>query len=151
MNYIMGIDPGKSGGVAIMDMEGTYVRAFKFGDKTLTDLFMLFEELELCYQISFCYIENVHAMPKQGVTSCFNFGKQYGGLLMLLTCQQIPYEKVTPVKWMRALSCLSGGDKNVTKSKAQELFPDLKVTHAIADSLLIAEYGRRQRLSTDNS
>jgi hypothetical protein len=38
---------------------------------------------------------------------------------------------------------MSKGDKNVTKRRAQQLFPQLKVTHAIADALLIAEYGRR--------
>jgi hypothetical protein len=39
---------------------------------------------------------------------------------------------------------LSKGDKNVTKRKAQELFPSLKITHATADALLIAEYLRRK-------
>jgi hypothetical protein len=38
---------------------------------------------------------------------------------------------------------MTKGDKNITKRKAQELFPEIKITHAIADSLLIAEYGRR--------
>jgi len=40
------------------------------------------------------------------------------------------------------LGCLSKGDKNVTKAKAQEQFPNIKVTHATADALLIALYGR---------
>ncbi len=145
MRYIMGIDPGKSGAVATLNLKGELISVDKFGDKTLTDLHELFQIFDMTTSC-FCYIENVHSMPKQGVTSSFNFGKQYGGLLMLLTCFRIPYEKVTPVKWMRALSCLTGGDKNVSKAKAQELFPGLKVTHAIADSLLIAEYGRRQRI-----
>ena len=151
MNWIIGIDPGKSGGLAIISTghvlakKGSVARVEKFGDKTLTDLYELFRNIDLVYT-AFCFIENVHAMPKQGVTSCFNFGKQYGGLLMLLTCFRIPFEKITPVRWQRALGCLSGGDKNVTKSKAQELFPDLKITHAIADALLIAEFGRRVRV-----
>ncbi len=38
---------------------------------------------------------------------------------------------------------LTKGDKNVSKRRAQELFPALKVTHAIADALLIAEFARR--------
>ena len=49
------------------------------------------------------------------------------------------------MRWQKYLGCLTKGDKNVSKAKAQELFPDLKITHAIADSLLIAEYGRRVR------
>lgn len=144
MNYIMGIDPGKSGGVAIVSPQGKVQAVYKFADKTLTDLYELFLYFDTICSF-FCFIENVHAMPKQGVTSSFTFGKQYGGLLMLLTCFRIPYEKVAPVKWQRTLGCLSGGDKNVTKSKAQELFPSLKITHAIADALLVAEYGRRIR------
>jgi hypothetical protein len=41
------------------------------------------------------------------------------------------------------MGCLTKGDKNVSKSRAQELFPSIKVTHAIADALLIAEHNRR--------
>jgi len=41
------------------------------------------------------------------------------------------------------MGCMTKGDKNVSKRKAQELFPSMKVTHASADALLIAEYGRR--------
>ena len=48
------------------------------------------------------------------------------------------------------MSWLSKGDKNVTKSRAQELFPELKITHAIADALLIAEYGRRVRIDVSD-
>jgi hypothetical protein len=48
------------------------------------------------------------------------------------------------------MSCLTKGDKNVTKSRAQELFPEVKVTHAIADALLIAEYGRRIRVDVSD-
>ncbi|HDY86564.1 MAG TPA: hypothetical protein ENH82_00430 [bacterium] len=142
--FIIGIDPGKSGGMAVLTKDGVLEKVDKFKDLTLTDLYELFRHIDYVYN-AFAFIENVHAMPKQGVTSVFTFGKQYGGLLMALTCFRIPYEKITPVKWQRALGCLSKGDKNVTKAKAQELFPSLKVTHAIADALLIAEYGRRSR------
>jgi hypothetical protein len=38
---------------------------------------------------------------------------------------------------------MSAGNKNVTKTRAAQLFPGVKMTHAIADALLIAEYGRR--------
>ena len=144
MNCIMGIDPGKSGGVALLTPDGSLVYVEKFNNKTLTDLIEVFQTMVYQYNC-FCYIENVHAMPKQGVVSVFKFGQNYGSLLTFLTCFKIPYEKVTPAKWQRALGCLSGGDKNVTKAKAQELFPGFKITHAIADSLLIAEYGRRVR------
>ena len=93
--------------------------------------------------IMHAYIEAVHAMPKQGVSSTFKFGVGYGGLLMALVAARIPFTSVRPQKWQAAMGCLTHGDKNITKRKAQELFPNIKVTHAIADALLIAEYGRR--------
>lgn len=41
------------------------------------------------------------------------------------------------------MGCLTNGDKNITKQRAQQLFPSAKVTHKIADALLLAEYCRR--------
>ena len=41
------------------------------------------------------------------------------------------------------MKCLTKGDKNVSKRKAQELFPGLKITHKIADALVLAKYGQR--------
>ena len=82
-------------------------------------------------------------MPKQGVSSTFKFGVGFGFLVGCLTALKIPFEFVTLQKWQKALSCQSHGDKNVTKQKAQQLFPQIKVIHANADALLIAEYGRR--------
>jgi hypothetical protein len=63
---------------------------------------------------------------------------------MALVASGIPFERVTPAKWQRELGCLTKGDKNVTKRKAQELFPDVKVTHANADALLLATWRGRQ-------
>ena len=89
-------------------------------------------------------IEKVHSMPAQGVVSSFTFGHGYGGLRMALIALAIPFREVTPQLWQKAIGCRTGGNKNVSKAKAQELFPALKITHAIADSLLIAEWLRRQ-------
>lgn len=87
-------------------------------------------------------IEKVHSMPKQGVASSFKFGQSYGFLRGLLIALEIPFQSVAPGVWQRSLGCLSGGDKRVTKAKAQELYPELKVTHATADALLIATFGQ---------
>jgi crossover junction endodeoxyribonuclease RuvC len=139
-SVVIGIDPGKSGALALVGLEEAV--AYKL-DNTERDIY---EKLvEFAAQADFAFIEKVNAMPKQGVSSTFKFGQSYGFLRGILVASGIPFEYVTPAKWQRALSCLSGGDKNVTKGRAQELFPNLKITHAIADSLLIAEYGRRVR------
>jgi hypothetical protein len=49
---------------------------------------------------------------------------------------------VTPFTWQKRLQCLSGGDKNVTKARAQQLFPGVKISHITADALLLAEFCR---------
>jgi hypothetical protein len=62
---------------------------------------------------------------------------------MGLTAAGIPFERISPQAWQKSLGCMTGGDKNISKRRAQELFPTMNVTHATADALLIAEYGRR--------
>lgn len=140
----MGSDPGKSGATAFLcEGELWWVKH----SETPHDIT---REIVTALARStpgevFAIIESVHAMPGQGVSSTFKFGQSYGFLLGLLTALSIPYETVTPRKWQSYMGCLTRGDKNVSKSRAQELFPDVKVTHAIADAILIAEYNRRTR------
>ena len=137
MNFV-GIDPGQSGGIACISEAGE-VWAFKMGE-TERDTWMI-----LCRNtiMDFALIESVHSMPKQGVASSFKFGRNYGFLRGCLIALAIPFDEVTPQKWQKAMGCLTHGDKNVSKAKAQQLFPQIKVNHAIADALLIAEYCRR--------
>ena len=90
------------------------------------------------------YLEQVHSSPQMGVKSAFTFGNGFGHLEMALTAAGIPFERIRPQVWQKAMGCMTKGDKNVSKRKAQELFPSIKVTHAIADALLIASYGAKQ-------
>jgi crossover junction endodeoxyribonuclease RuvC len=135
MPTYMGIDPGASGGIATV---GSMIQAFPM-PKTERDLWQLINNLSK-QGVDFAYIEKVHAMPKQGVTSMFSFGQNYGMLRGMMIATGIPFDEVTPQKWQKRLECLTKGDKNVSKAKAQQLFPNLKVTHATADALLIAQY-----------
>lgn len=139
MSTIIGIDPGKSGGIAIIKNGQAWADKMPETEKDLWDYF------DSLLEDGFAYLEKVHAMPKQGVTSTFSFGQNFGMLIMALTAAAIPFELVTPQRWQKELGCLSHGDKNVTKRRAQQLFPGLTITHATADALLIAEYGRRAR------
>lgn len=136
----IGIDPGKSGGIAVIDRGA--IRLCKL-NYTEADVAEFLREASREWDKK-AYIERVHSMPKQGVASSFRFGESYGFLRGLLIGLKIPFETVAPGVWQRNLRCLSKGDKNVTKARAQELFPSVKVTHAIADALLIAEFGRRR-------
>ena len=91
-------------------------------------------------------LERVSASPQMGVTSAFTFGKGYGGLRMALSAAGIPFDEVTPQRWQKAMQCLTGGNKNISKARAQQLFPSVKVTHYVADALILAEYCRRFHL-----
>lgn len=138
----VGVDPGKSGAIAAVCSETRQPVGHIKNKATDHELCRWLKELSekgRCFAV----IEKVHAMPRQGVVSTFKFGESYGSLKMLLASQSVPFEEVTPAKWQGALGCRSKGDKNVTKRKAQELFPEVKMTHAIADAYLLAEYCRQ--------
>lgn len=150
MNKVtMGIDPGLSGGIVVLDD----IEIYECTKMPLTerDIWEIFEQIRDESIYVFAYIERVHSMPKQGVTSTFTFGQNYGMLRGFLIAAGISFEEVTPQKWQRywGLPALKAcGDsitkkKNVHKAKAQQLFPAVKVTHAVTDALLIAERGRR--------
>jgi hypothetical protein len=150
---VIGIDPGKNGGIAWIQDGKPCVEKMP---ETLRDLWELicdinsatngtpYERLMAACWTPKAYIEQVHSSPQMGVTSAFTFGNGFGHLEMALTAAGIPFERVRPQVWQKAMGCMSKGNKNVTKAKAQELFPSLKVTHATADALLIASYGVKQ-------
>jgi Holliday junction resolvasome RuvABC endonuclease subunit len=145
MTTWIGIDPGCNGGIAwITDGKACAEKM----PETLQDLWGMIQSIafEKGYDAEnhcHAYIEQVHSSPQMGVKSAFTFGNGFGHLEMALTAAAIPFERVRPQVWQKALGCLTKGDKNITKRRAQELFPGIKVTHAIADALLIAEYNRR--------
>lgn len=139
MIYI-GIDPGKSGAIA-----------FHYHDGCLPQ-FVLLKETEHDIEAAvrshdltnvYAFLEFVRSSPQMGVVSAFTFGRGYGFLHGLLAGLRIPYEEVRPAVWQKELGCLSGGDKQITKVKAQQMWPNGKWTHANSDAALIAEYGRR--------
>jgi Holliday junction resolvasome RuvABC endonuclease subunit len=144
----IGIDPGANGGIAWIDYNGKAC-VEKIPD-TLQDLWELLCDITSYPKSSIdgrsykAYIEQVASSPQMGVVSAFSFGRGYGNLEMALTAAGIPFERVRPQVWQKALGCMTKGNKNVSKSKAQELFPDRKITHATADALLIAYYGTKQ-------
>lgn len=143
----IGIDPGANGGVAWITSDGKAC-VEKMPD-SLQDLWELVESIGFeapdftPYQIK-AYIEQVSSSPQMGVVSAFSFGRGYGNLEMALTAAGIPFERVRPQVWQKALGCMTKGDKNITKNLAAELFPSIKATHWSSDALLIAYYGTKQ-------
>ena len=144
----VGIDPGKSGGIAILGADQWEAETHKIADLTLRDLWELLASLEPAV----CILEKVSASPQMGVVSAFKFGWSFGSLHMGAVAAGLRVELVTPQKWQRHFGLIVKGrglgqrdvdKKNRNKAKAQELFPAVKVTHAIADALLLADYGRK--------
>ena len=144
----IGIDPGANGAIAWIDERGKSC-VEKMPD-TLQDLWDLIQSIGFevpdfkPYEVK-AYIEQVSSSPQMGVVSAFSFGRGYGNLEMALTANAIPFERVRPQVWQKAMGCMTKGNKNISKQKAQELFPDKKVIHATADALLIALYGTKQQ------
>ena len=144
---VIGIDPGTNGGIAWITDGKPCVE--KMPD-SLRDLWDLICDITNHPRSTVdgrkykAYIEQVHSSPQMGVKSAFTFGNGFGHLEMALTAAGIPFERVRPQVWQKAMGCMTKGDKNVSKRKAQELFPSMKVSHATADALLIASYGAKQ-------
>jgi crossover junction endodeoxyribonuclease RuvC len=136
----IGIDAGKNGGIAWITGGKPCVE--KMPD-TLQDLWELFRDITSEGECR-AYLEQIHSSPQMGVVSSFTFGNGFGHLEMALTAAGIPFERVRPQVWQKAMGCMTKGDKNVSKRRAQELFPSIKMNHYIADALLIAAYGAKQ-------
>lgn len=140
MNFI-GIDPGKSGGIVILNSDGMLQGMCRLSVSEFDVASFL--EYHDAGDADMAVIEQVGAMPRQGVSSTFKFGQSYGFLRGILTAIKVPFDEVRPQVWQKSMGCLTKGDKNVTKQKAGQLFPGVKVHHWNADALLIAEYCRR--------
>lgn len=144
---VLGIDPGVRGGVALLQPDGKTILAQGLKpEMTEDDVTRIVGEAvglahyARCHLV--CYMEKVGYIRGDGGLGAFTFGRIYGLLRGILRCRSVPIHDVYPQMWQAKLDCLSGGNKNVTKLKAQTLFPDLEhITHATADALLIAYYG----------
>ena len=90
-------------------------------------------------------IEQVSAMPGQGVTSMFNFGQSFGILKGMCSAMQLPMYFVRPAKWKRYFNLINS-EKDASRTKAIEIFPYFSSNLAKkkdankADAILIASY-----------
>ena len=90
-------------------------------------------------------IEQVSAMPGQGVTSMFNFGQSYGILKGICSAMQLPMYFVRPTKWKKYFNLINS-EKDASRTKAIEVFPyfsselSRKKDSNKADAILIASF-----------
>lgn len=159
----MGIDPGLDGGIAILEENGSPTFYAKMPTKKIIEKSgkkkRMIDIAQVAAMIAklepeHVFIEQVSAMPKQGVSSTFTFGMGYGMLLGLCLALD-PLLRTTlirPQGWQKMLYAgiefpESVGPKAKASLRFSQLFPELvqkNVSHdGIIDASLIAEYGRR--------
>lgn len=157
---IIGVDPGVSGAVFVIKSDETFecfdMPTFEARrnkkNKRHVDAEALVREIKACLAPgpSIGWAEAVSAMPGQGVTSSFLFGRSLGAVEGAFAGLGIPLNKVTAAVWKKAMGVTS--DKRTSLEKARGLFPSCEecgvfrlVAHADrAEAALIAQYGTQQ-------
>lgn len=151
---ILGIDPGKTGAIALLDGErclGVWdMPSVSEGRSTgvsaalLSDL--IDDALELAGGDMSAMLEKVGAMPGQGIVSMFSFGRSVGIVEGVIGSKHIAMQKVSPSVWKRRAK-LIGKEKDFSRALAIEMFPEVagqlkrKKDCGRADAILIAFYG----------
>ena len=145
MKTYIGIDPGKSGALALLTEDGQCT-VVPFQESAYTAILRAASGPS-----SVCCLEKVGAMPGQGVVSMFNFGHNLGYIEGLLQAFDIPYQLVPPQTWKKEFCVTS--DKNTSIEVCRKLFPHVsllptersrKPSDGMAEAMLMAEYARRR-------
>lgn len=154
---ILGIDPGISGAIACV-VEGTgrvqwvedmptFSVVVAGARRNRVDALGLASILRRdLFGISLAVVENVHALPQEGVTSAFGFGRSLGIIEGVLATLGIGIEFVQPERWKKHYGLLRS-EKDASRLRALQDAPHLadalrlKKHHGRADSILIARYG----------
>jgi len=149
---VLGVDPGATGAFALYESEldlllvGDMPSGVVNGRRQVNEAALA--GILRSFQPDVAWIERVHAMPKQGVTSAFSFGVSYGIVRGILVALKVPTNLVTPNEWKRHFRL--GSSKDEARIIASRQFPelanrfDLKKDHGRAEAALIALFGAQQ-------
>jgi len=151
---VIGIDPGISGALVVLE-DGVPVEWLRTpiwwqGKHNRVDPYALGDWLKAVTwntALDGAVIEQVGAMPNQGVTSMFSFGHATGTIYGALGALSIPVRRVTPQAWKKAAGIAVGANKDAARSKATEIWPKWYALRkkgegqAFADAALIAKFG----------
>ena len=160
MNLVLGIDPGLTGALALLEVTNgdtalidiIDVPIIGSGAKQSVDVIQLQEWLQYhgprgqCHGPRCAFLERAQAMPKQGASSGFKYGRTVGALEAVLTVSAIAITMVEPSKWKRHFH-LQGADKEGARGLAIRLYPGAhhffarKKDHGRAEATLIGLYG----------
>ena len=153
---IIGIDPGLSGSICFFE-DGKILDAIEMPtmtegkkNKRQVNGAQVYNEITNRINVSEkpnvrIIIEQVSAMPGQGVTSMFNFGQSFGILKGICSAMQLPMYFVRPAKWKKYFNLINS-EKDASRTKAIEIFPyfsselSKKKDSNKADAILIASF-----------
>ena len=132
MSFVIGIDPGISGAIAVfkdgkldavIDMPTLKIASGKTMKSHISaiGLVRILETSTLVHNSVHIVIEKVGAMPGQGVSSMFNFGRSAGIIEGVVAAMHFPSTYVTPAAWTKAVGRAAG--KDASRMRAMELFP----------------------------
>ena len=153
---IIGIDPGISGSICFFE-DGKIIDVIEMptmadgkrnkrqvnGSQIYNEILKKINKTEK--QNIRVIIEQVSAMPGQGVTSMFNFGQSFGILKGICSAMQLPMYFIRPTKWKKYFSLINS-EKDASRTKAIEMFPffssqlSKKKDSNKADAILIASF-----------
>lgn len=143
----VGIDPGTSGGIAILNPFGQHTLE-SFSNKTDRQIWELFRFIDPSHAKAVIE-KNSGYIGGDGNpgSAMFVFGCNTGKLLGWLTAADVPFEECTPAKWQKSVGVVprkksesKSQFKRRLKQHAERLYPGLPITLATADALLIAHY-----------
>jgi crossover junction endodeoxyribonuclease RuvC len=153
---IIGIDPGISGSICFLE-NGKIIKVVEMptmtdgkknkkqvnGSQIFNEISSIIKNIDK-NEIK-VVIEQVSAMPGQGVTSMFNFGQSFGILKGICSAMQLPMFFVRPAKWKKYFNLINS-EKDASRTRAIEIFPyfsdqlSKKKDSNKADAILIASF-----------
>ena len=151
---IIGIDPGLSGAIAILEDKKVLnifdIPVMAEGKKNKrqlnsAQLVNIIKENTIKNEDIAVVVEQVNAMPGQGVTSMFNFGQSFGAIKGVCAALNLPIFFVRPSKWKKHFELINSS-KDASRTKVIEMYPSLSNQLAKkkdvnkSDAILIARY-----------
>ena len=161
---IIGIDPGLSGAIAILENKKVkklfnmpVMTEGKKNKRQLNNaqLVKILKDNIMHIGDASIVVEQVNAMPGQGVTSMFNFGQTFGAIKGICAALELPIFFVRPSKWKKHFELINSS-KDSSRTKAIEMYP--KLSNQLAkkkdvnksDAILIARFFSETRLTEEN-
>ena len=162
---IIGIDPGLSGAIAVLEdskvKEIFDMPVMPDGKKNKRQLnsallVKLIKDNIKDFENTVMVVEQVNAMPGQGVTSMFNFGQTFGAIKGICAALGLPIFFVRPAKWKKHFELINSS-KDASRTKAIEMYPSnseqlsKKKDVNKSDAILIARYYNETRFKEEES